>query len=106
MEVAWEKKAGQCFLVRSRMWRDFLQEYRENSQDNAERFGYEVRLRTMLELLKTEYQQQSAEVELLSGLDSYLSSVLEPSRFIGSLEYRMLFQQANTGSCTVSYHHG
>jgi hypothetical protein len=81
--VAWEKKAGQDYQARARMWRDFLQEYQENPSDHADRYSYEVRLRVMLELLRGDYHpQKSAEAELLAGLDAYLKSVLVAGEFI------------------------
>jgi len=80
--VAWEKKTRQCFQVRLRMWRGFLQEYKDNPQEHADRYAYEVRLRTMLELLGDEYQPQNAEdIESLSRLDKYLRSAFMPAEF-------------------------
>jgi hypothetical protein len=90
--VAWEKKASQCYRVRVRMWGDFIQEYRDNPQDNTDRYGYEVRLRVMLHLLKSEIGHQNpTEVELLSGLDGYLKSVLIPGSFIWEAEIQAGF---------------
>ncbi len=81
--VAWEKKAGQCFHVRQRMWAGFLHDYQENQADNADRYVYEVRLRVMLELLRSEVTlENKAEVELILALDGYLKSVLVPGGFI------------------------
>jgi hypothetical protein len=81
--VAWERKAGQCYFVRERMWGDFLQEYQDNPQENADRYRYEVRLRVMLELIKSEFRwQDSLGVALLPGLDKYLKGVLIPNGFI------------------------
>jgi hypothetical protein len=90
--VAWEKKAGRSFSVRLRMWRDYIEEYRNNLQENASRYSYEVRLRVMLRLLISESEKQSqAEVDLLSGLDSYLKSVLEMDGFIWEIELQAGF---------------
>jgi hypothetical protein len=93
--VAWEKKAGQCYQVRGRMWRNFLQDYQDNPQENADRYTYEVRLRTMLELLKSEFKQQSSvEVELLINLDEYLKSVIIPVGFIWDAEIQTGFPES------------
>jgi hypothetical protein len=92
-KVAWERKAGQCFQLRGRMWRDYLQEYQENRADNAGRYAYEVRLRTMLELLQDEFRLQSAEIEFLSGLDGSLKSVLSPGEFIWEPEVKPGFPE-------------
>ncbi|HSB66893.1 MAG TPA: hypothetical protein VLD65_09960, partial [Anaerolineales bacterium] len=48
--VNWEVKAQHNFSLRLRMWRDFIEEYRHDPHDNADRYSYEVRLRTMLTL--------------------------------------------------------
>jgi len=81
--VAWEKKAWQCYRVRLRMWGDFIQEYQKNPGDNADRYGYEVRLRAMLTLLEPEIDtHDSAEVKLLDSLDRYVKSVMVPGGFI------------------------
>jgi hypothetical protein len=81
--AAWEHKAGHSFSVRLRMWRDYIDEYKNNPQDNADRYSYEVRLRAMHSLLIAEDGgQNQAEVDLLSGLDAYLKSVLIVDGFI------------------------
>lgn len=85
--VMWEKKATRSYSVRLRMWSEFLDEYRSNPQDNADRYEYEVRLRVILELLKLEGGgQPQAEVEMLGGLDRYLKSVLKTGGFIWEAE--------------------
>ncbi len=82
-KVAWEKKASRSFSVRIKMWRDYVEEYRLLPQDNADRYPYEVRLRAMLALLKSELGgQPTAEVDLLSILDSYLEKVLIAGNFV------------------------
>ena len=92
--VAWEKKASQCYSVRARMWRGFLQEYRDNPQENDDRYRYEVRLRVMLELLKPEVKPgDHPEEELLSGLDKYLKSVIIPKGFIWDADIQGAFPE-------------
>lgn len=81
--VAWENKARRCFGVRVRMWADFLEEYKSNPPENADRYSYEVRLRVMLELLLAECGRQNlTEANQLSELDGYIKSVLEKGGFI------------------------
>lgn len=81
--VAWEEKASKCFQVRERMWRNFIVEYQDNPLENADRYVYEVRLRVMLELLKTEFNDPSkVDPDLLLGLDGYIRSILVPGEFI------------------------
>jgi hypothetical protein len=90
--VAWEKKARQCLQVRLRMWGNYLQEYKDNPLDNADRYGYEVRLRTMIELARNEYQaQQVSEGESISRLDAFLRRTLTPAGFIWEEEVQSGF---------------
>ncbi|OGO12056.1 MAG: hypothetical protein A2Y53_09280 [Chloroflexi bacterium RBG_16_47_49] len=90
--VAWERKAAHCYQVRERMWRDYIQEYQDNPQENADRYRYEVRLRVMLELLKSEFRPQNiGEGDLLLSLDSYLKSTLIPGSFIWDPEIQAGF---------------
>jgi hypothetical protein len=94
--VAWENKAGRSFSARLRMWRDFIEEYQMSPHDNADRYKYEVRLRVMITLLISESKrQQQADVDLLSGLDEYLKSVLEMDGFLWEPEIQTGFP-ANT----------
>jgi hypothetical protein len=93
-KVAWEKKAGHSFSVRLRMWRDYIEEYRNAPRDNTDRYGYEVRLRAMLTLLKGEGSGTvQAEIDLLSALDSFVRTVLVRSDFIWGLELKTGFPE-------------
>jgi hypothetical protein len=75
-ESAWKYKAARAFQMRLNMWRDFIEEYRKDPESNADRYSYEVRLRVILHLLNLEVGEiNSAEMELLAGLDKYLRAV-------------------------------
>lgn len=91
--VAWEKKARHCFQTRARMWGNYLDEYRENPHDNADRYPYEVRLRVMLELLGGEFSQQQAEADMLRGSDGFLRAALVMNGFIWEKEIQEGFPQ-------------
>ncbi len=94
-KVAWENKASHSFGVRVKMWRDYIEEYRLFPQDHADRYPYEVRLRAMLALLKAEVgTQSSAQIDLLSILDSYLAEVLIQGNFIWETELQPGFPQS------------
>jgi hypothetical protein len=81
--VAWEQKANRCFRARLRMWKEFIEEYQNNPQENADRYAYEVRLRVMLDLLRSEIGPDNAvEIMLLQSLDDYLKKVLEQASFV------------------------
>jgi len=90
--VAWEQKAKRSFGVRLRMWRDFIEEYRDSPSANVDRYSYEVRLRVMLHLLGEESDlQNKAEVDLLNSLDAYLKVNLTPGKFIWESEIQAGF---------------
>ncbi len=81
--VAWEKKAVQCLHMRVRLWRDYIEEYRKDPQENADRFAYEVRLRVMIQLLMKEVGTQAgADAELVSAMDKVLQSDFVSGSFI------------------------
>jgi hypothetical protein len=81
--MAWEKKAGECYRVRIRLWQDYLEEYKDNPVDNSNRYTYIVRYRAMLDLVQDELRQQNtAQAILLASLDGYLKSVIVPAVFI------------------------
>ncbi len=92
--VAWEKKATRSFGVRLKMWRDFIEEYRQSPLDNSDRYPYEVRLRTMLALLQMEGGGQvSAEVDLLVILDKFLDTVMITGDFVWEAELQPGFPE-------------
>lgn len=85
--VAWEGKAAREFHARLNLWRDFLEEYRENPANNADRYGYEVGRRAMLALLAPDAAEAPpAEREMLRGLDGLLKAVLLPGDFVWEAE--------------------
>jgi hypothetical protein len=81
--VAWGKKAAHDFRARLNLWRDFIEEYREIPEANADRYTYEVRRRVMLHLLASEAADvPDAESDLLNGLDRLLQAVFIPGDFV------------------------
>jgi hypothetical protein len=81
--VAWEQKARREFHARLLLWRDYVEDYRQNPTEHADRFAYEVSRRVMLELLSHETRDlPDTELELLSGLDKALQAKLLPGRFV------------------------
>jgi hypothetical protein len=81
--IAWENKAKNEFRIRLNLWRNFLEDYRQNPSGNADRYGYEVSRRVMLHLLEQEAREiPLSERNLLSGLDRILSGVLIEGDFV------------------------
>jgi len=80
---AWGRKAARDFHARLNLWRDFLEEYRQNPEANLDRYAYEVSRRVMSHLLESEAGEiPKAEIELLVGLDRLLRIVLIPGGFV------------------------
>jgi len=81
--VAWGGKARAEFRPRLNLWRDFLDEYRAQSEANYDRYGYEVSRRVLLELLQPEAEGlEKADLDMLSGLDGLLKALFQPGEFI------------------------
>jgi hypothetical protein len=90
--AAWTKKAEREFTARLRLWRNFIEEYRQNPAANIDRYNYEVSRRVMLYFLQAEATQISEpEQEMLAGLDKILLAVLIPGEFIWDDELRYSF---------------
>ena len=85
--TAWENKAQDEYRSRLNLWRDFLEEFRQEPEDNTDRYTYEVGRRVMLDLLDGETGGiLPAEQQMLSGLDNILSGLLVPGEFIWDKE--------------------
>jgi len=81
--VAWERKANAEFPIRLSLWRDFLEDYRQNPGGQASRYTYEVGRRVQLHILHPETRLLSpAYLELLASLDNHLRSVFIPGEFV------------------------
>ena len=81
--TAWGKKSRQDFHARLKLWRDFLEEYREKPSAHYDRFRYEVGRRVQLHLLAAEaVDLPSAELEAVKGLDKLLRAVFIPGQFL------------------------
>lgn len=92
--TAWEIKAQGEYRSRLNLWRDFLEEFRQDPEDNADRYPYEVSRRVMLHLLDAETSGfLHAEQQMLAGLDSILSGLLVPGEFIWDKELTAGFSQ-------------
>lgn len=85
--VAWERKAGRSFQARLRLWKNFLEDYRESPSANTDRYRYEVERRVMLHLLMDEAESvPQADLDLLKSLDKVVGAVLVPGDFIWDRE--------------------
>lgn len=92
--VAWERKVNHNFSIRLRMWGEFVDEYRLNPQENADRYAYEIRLRVMLDLFQAEGGGgQRSESDLLTMLDSFIRKVLISDGFIWEPEIESGFPE-------------
>ena len=93
--VAWERKAAREFQARLKLWTGFLNEYRDDPQNHADRYAYEVERRVMLQLL-TPYTRDvpRAEQDMLVSLDRLLETVLLRGSFIWDADVIGSFDQA------------
>jgi hypothetical protein len=85
--VAWERKATREYQARLKLWGDFLQEYRDDPENHAGRYAYEVERRVMLQLLEPYARDvHRAERELLDALDGILKVAFVSGTFIWNLD--------------------
>lgn len=90
--VALEKKADQEMRARLTQWRNFLEDYRESSEGNYDRYTYEVFRRVIIELLLPHTREiTQAEQDLLRGLDALLKSLLRAGEFVWEEELQAAF---------------
>jgi hypothetical protein len=81
--TAWEQKCAREFHARLALWANFMEDYRQNPGNNADRYAYEVSRRVQLHLLSQEAGDlPEAETNLLAGLDKLLQGVFLPGEFI------------------------
>lgn len=82
-QVAWGAKASSEFRSRLNLWRNYLDEYREQPETNYDRYPYEVNRRVILNLLTPDADKlEPADYDLLLVLDNYLKAVLVVGDFI------------------------
>jgi len=81
--TAWGNKVRQDFHARLKLWRDFLEEYREKPSAHYDRYSYEVGRRVQLHLLAAEnVDLPPAEEEAVKGLDKLLRAILRTGPFL------------------------
>jgi hypothetical protein len=81
--MAWGKKASHDFHARLKLWRNFLEEYREKPSAHYDRYAYEVTRRVQLHLLAPEaIDLPLAETQALEGLDQLLRAVFNSGAFV------------------------
>jgi hypothetical protein len=91
---AWGRKAQHEFRARLNLWRNYLSEYQQDPDGQADRYPYEVRQRVMLQLLEDEVDEiPSAEAELLRLLDQHLRAWLAPGQFVWEADLINVFTQ-------------
>lgn len=90
--TAWERKVTQDIHARLNQWRNFLEDYRQDRANNADRFAYEVRLRVMIDLLvKESPSEQNQTAEALLAPDGVLHASFIPGDFVWDKELEPAF---------------
>ena len=80
---AWAQKAAREFESRLTLWKNFLEDYRDEKSEHANRYPYEVNRRVMLDLLRRETDDiDEAHLELLTALDGLLKGNWVPGDFV------------------------
>ena len=79
---AWEKKACQETAARIRLWKTYLDDYRQNPDDMAAYFPREIKWRVIIQLLQKEIPKPIEQLDLLTLLDTMVKSNWLPGDFI------------------------
>ena len=81
--TAWGGKAREEYRSRLDLWRNYLEELRQDPEGNFDRFPYEVSRRVMLQLLAREADSIPASQEqMLAGLDRVMEGSMLPGEFV------------------------
>lgn len=81
--TAWGGKAREEFRSRLDLWRNYLEEFRQDPEGNIDRYSYEIGRRVMLQLLAQEADSiPAAQEQLLGGLDRILDGLMLPGDFV------------------------
>lgn len=90
--TAWSKKAERSLRSRLELWGDYLDEYRRSPESQADRYGYEVQRRVMLELLLPEADHVAEAIPaLIRTLDGMVRAFLVAGDFIWEAELQAGF---------------
>ena len=87
---AWEKKVIREIGNRTRLWAQFLSDYKNSPEQNVASYANEVRSRTILQLLLKEYLVAPEKPDL-DQCDSILSSCLVTGAFLWDAELQVVF---------------
>ena len=93
--VAWGAKAARGFSSRLTQWKNFIEDYRKQPENNQDRYAYEVRGRAMLQLLQPESSEIPAgELALFTGLDLILEDYFMEGNFVWGTELTLSFPKS------------
>ncbi len=84
--VAWETKAGREIGMRSRLWSNYLEDYRRDPYRYASTYRHEIRTRVMIHFLTEELPDVPPEGKLIDSLDVMLKKFFVPGDFIWDTE--------------------
>ena len=91
---AWVRKAAAEFSPRLALWKNYINEYRKNPSEHANRYPYEVQRRVILALLAGEIGDVPREIKpLLTGMDKMVSAVFVPGEFVWESVFEKSFPQ-------------
>lgn len=81
-KAAWEKKCRSEIHTRLTLWKNYLLDYRQSPELEAEMYPQQVQWRVYLQLLIKETDYQPEEIKQLTNLDAMVKSAWLPGSFI------------------------
>ncbi len=80
---AWGNKAREEYRSRLDLWRNYLEDFRQDPPGHFDRFRYEVSRRVMLDLLARKADKiPDTQLQMPAGLDRVLEGLMVPDDFI------------------------
>ena len=90
---AWERKIQQEIKARLQLWKAYLEEYRQNPDEQAAYYPKEVKWRVLLQLLLKEFPDPMVQAGSLFDLDKMVQSNWLPGNFLWEPYLMNAFQQ-------------
>ncbi|KAF0106276.1 MAG: hypothetical protein FD146_2703 [Anaerolineaceae bacterium] len=88
---AWERKAGREVHARLDLWKNYLEDARQNSDPGV--YSQQVQWRVMLQLLGGELSAPPRELEAVRSLDAILRTAWLPGAFVWEADLSAVFPE-------------
>lgn len=88
---AWEKKTRREVRARLDLWKNYLADYQQSPEAQAENYPQQVQWRVILQLLSGELSTPLSEYQILPELDKMMQPFWLPGNFVWEPELKAVF---------------